>query len=334
MPVFGLAMQRRVSRLAKGKGAPHTRGMTCVLIDCDPGLDDAVALLVAWGAPELEVTAITTVAGNVKGPQTAENARIIRDVAGLDTDVPVCAGAPRPLLRDPVTAEDFHGSTGLGDLPFPAPGQALSPVHAVNMIIDTCRAHMENPIKLIITGPMTNVALALTMAPDIAKGIDEIVLMGGADAEGGNITPFSEFNVFADPHAAAAVFCSGIAIRCLSLDVTHDVRATPERLEMIRAVDTAQAQTAVALLEASCKLEFSANGSRHAPLHDPSTIIAVTRPDLWRGRQARVEVVTEPGEQFGRTIPHFDEDGPVMWYQHADGDAVFTELARLLGAYA
>ena len=305
-----------------------------MLIDCDPGLDDAVALLAALGAPELEVTAITTVAGNVKGPQTAKNALIIREVAERGTGIPVCAGAPRPLLRDPVTAEDFHGSTGLGDLPFPEPVHSLSPMHAVNMIIDTCRAHVNNPLKLIITGPMTNVALALTMAPDIAAGIEEIVLMGGADAEGGNITPFAEFNVFADPHAAAAVFGSGVAIRCLSLDVTHDVRATQARLEIIRAVDTSQAQTAVALLEASCKLEFSANGARHAPLHDPSTIIAVTRPDLWRGRRARVEVVTEPGEQFGRTIPHFDEAGPVMWYQHADGDAVFAELARLLGAFA
>lgn len=307
--------------------------MTCVLIDCDPGLDDAVALLAAFGAPDLEIVAITTVAGNVKGPQTAKNARIIREVAGLDSSLPVCAGAPRPLLRDPVTAEDFHGSTGLGDIPFPAPRHSLSRSHAVNMIIRACKAARRVPLKLIITGPMTNVALALTMDPRICDGIEEIVLMGGADSEGGNITPFAEFNVFADPHAAAAVFESGLPIRCLSLDVTHDVRATPPRLEMIRGVGTAQADVAAQLLEASCKLEFSANGDRHAPLHDPSTIIAVTRPDLWRGRKAEVEVVTEPGEQFGRTVPHFTETGTVMWYEHADGDAVFTELGRLLGEF-
>ena len=308
--------------------------MTCVLIDCDPGLDDAVALLAAFGAPDLDVLALTTVAGNVKGPQTAENARIIREVAGIDTRVPVCTGAPRPLLREPVTAEDFHGSTGLGDIPFPKPSHALSPCHSVNMIIGTCNTAQNAPLKLVVTGPMTNVALALTMAPEIANGIDEIVLMGGADSEGGNITPYSEFNVFADPHAAAIVFGAGVPIRCLSLDVTHDVRATPERLDMIRSVGTPQALVAVDLLEASCKLEFSANGERHAPLHDPSTIIAVTNPELWSGRRARVEVITAEGEQFGRTIPHFDEHGSVMWYQHADGDAVFRELARLLGGFA
>lgn len=307
--------------------------MINALIDCDPGLDDAVALLAAFGARAIDVKAITTVAGNVKGPQTAENARIVREAAGLDASLPVCAGAPRPLLRDPVTAEDFHGSTGLGDIPFPAPQHALSDTHAVNMIIETCKAATGEPLTLIITGPMTNIALALTMAPEIADGIHEIVLMGGADSEGGNITPFAEFNAFADPHAAAAVFGSGLPIRCLSLDVTHGVRATPQRLDLLRAVETPQAQMAAQFLEASCKLEFSAKGDRDAPLHDPSTVIAVTRPDLFTGRRARVEVVTEPGEQFGRTIPHFDENGPVLWYEQADSDGVFDELARLLGEY-
>lgn len=305
--------------------------MINALIDCDPGLDDAVALLAAFGARVIDVKAITTVAGNVKGPQTAENARIVREAAGLDASLPVSAGAPRPLLRDPVTAEDFHGSTGLGDIPFPTPKHALSETHAVNMIIDTCNAAIGEPLTLIITGPMTNVALALTMAPEIADGIHEVVLMGGADHEGGNITSFAEFNVFADPHAAAAVFGSGLPIRCLSLDVTHGVRATPQRLDLLRAIDTSQAQVAAQFLEASCKLEFSAKGDRDAPLHDPSTVIAVTRPDLFTGRRARVEVVTEPGEQFGRTIPHFDENGPVLWYEQADSDGVFDELARLLG---
>ena len=326
-------MRGRVSRLANGKVAAQTQSMTSILIDCDPGLDDAVALLAAFGGPELEVRAITTVAGNVKGPQTAENARIIREVAGLDASIPVCAGAPRPLLRDPVTAEDFHGSTGLGDIPFPEPREPLSNRHAVNMIIEQCTTANSDPLTLVITGPMTNVALALTMAPEIADGIQEIVLMGGADTEGGNITPFSEFNVFADPHAAAAVFNSGLPIRCLSLDVTHFVRATEARLAKLAILRSKQAKVAVQLLEASCKLEFSANGARDAPLHDPSTIIAVTRPDLFQGRRAHVEVVTERGEQFGRTIPRFDDHGPVLWYEQADDDGVFEELARLLGGF-
>lgn len=326
-------MRRRVSRLANGKVAAQTQSMTCVLIDCDPGLDDAVALLAAFGSPELDVRAITTVAGNVKGPQTAENARIIREVAGLGPEIPVSAGAPRPILRDPVTAEDFHGSTGLGDIPFPQPQHPLSDAHSVNTIIETCRASKADPLTLIITGPMTNVALALIMAPDIAAGISEIVLMGGADAEGGNITPYSEFNVFADPHAASAVLNCGLPVRCLSLDVTHFVRATKPRLAHLQTMKSKQADVAVQLLEASCQLEFSANGARDAPLHDPSTIIAVTRPELFQGRRAHVEVITEPGEQFGRTIPHFDENGPVLWYEQADDDGAFDELARLLGGF-
>ena len=305
--------------------------MKRVLIDCDPGLDDAVALLAAFGAEELQVLALTTVAGNVKGPQTAMNARIIRELAG--TTVPVCAGAPRPLLRAPVTAEDFHGSTGLGNLPFPSPKQPLSRAHAVNMIIRMCRTARHDPISLIVTGPMTNVALALTMQPNIAEGIHEIVVMAGADSEGGNITPFAEFNVFADPHAAAIVFDAGLPVRCLSLDVTHTIRSTSERLDWVRAIATEQAQVAAALLDASCKLEFSANGARDAPLHDPSTVIAVSRPDLFSGRRARVEVVTEPGEQFGRTVPDFRDDGNVLWYERADGDAVFKHLCTQLGAY-
>lgn len=304
--------------------------MNCVLIDCDPGLDDAVAILAAFGARNLDVLAITTVAGNVKGDQTAINACIIREVADQGSRVPVCAGAPRPLLRDPVTAEDFHGSTGLGNIDFPNPEDAQEQTHAVNKIIRACRDARDEPLTLIVTGPMTNIALALAMDPEIENGIAEIVLMGGADREGGNITPYAEFNVYADPHAAAAVFGSKLPIRCLSLDVTHGIRTTAGRLAKIRNGMTSQSQIAGDLLEASCKLEFSANGAREAPLHDPSTVIAVTHPDLFQGRRARVKVVTEDGEQFGRTIPTFCEDGNVLWYESADSDAVFEALARHL----
>lgn len=304
--------------------------MKCVIIDCDPGLDDAVALLAAFGAKDLDVLAITTVAGNVKGEQTAINACIIREVADPGSRVPVCAGAPRPLLRDPVTAEDFHGSTGLGNIDFPDPETGQEQTHAVNKIIRACKAAKDRPLTLIVTGPMTNIALALAMDPEIQDGIAEIVLMGGADREGGNITPFAEFNIYADPHAAASVFGSNLQIRCLSLDVTHDIRTTAERLANIREGKTSQSRIAGDLLEASCKLEFSANGARDAPLHDPSTVIAVTHPELFQGRRARVDVVTDEGEQFGRTIPSFCEDGNVLWYETADSDAVFEALAHHL----
>ena len=307
--------------------------MKSVLIDCDPGLDDAVALLAAFGARSLNVKAITTVAGNVKGPQTAINARIIREAAGRGREIPVCAGAPRPLLRDAVTAEDFHGSTGLGNLPFPTPRLPLSRAHAVNMIIRACRAAVATPLTLIVTGPMTNIALALTMAPNITEGIEEIVVMAGADREGGNITPYAEFNVFADPHAAAIVFGAGVPMRCLSLDVTHQIRTTKSRLAQVREIETEQAKIAASLLDASNQLEFSANGARDAPLHDPSTVIAVTRPDLFSGRRVSVRVITEPGEQFGRTVPRAEKYGHIVWYERADSDAVYAVLGEHLGAY-
>jgi purine nucleosidase len=307
--------------------------MKKIIIDCDPGLDDGVALLAAFGAKDVEVLALTTVAGNVKGPQTAYNARVIREVAGQGADIPVSAGAPRPLLRDPVTAEDFHGSTGLGGIDFPDPQIARSGEHAVNTIIRLCRTAADDPLTLIITGPMTNFAIALTMAPEIAEGIAEIILMGGADTEGGNITPFAEFNVFADPHAAAIVFGSGLPIRCLSLDVTHGIRTTKQRLATVRAIGNAQALAAGDLLDASCKLEFSAKSDRDAPLHDPSTILALTHPHLFEGQRADVNVITEPGEEFGRTIPTFTKDGNVLWYERADADGVFAALCAQLEGF-
>jgi purine nucleosidase len=308
--------------------------MKKILIDCDPGLDDAVALLAAFGAAELDVVALTTVAGNVKGPQTAFNARVICELAGRGGEVPVYSGAPRPILRDQVTAEDFHGTTGLGGIDFPEPRVALSGEHAVNAIIRFCLASRDEPLTLVMTGPMTNVALALTMRPDIMRGIAEIILMGGADSEGGNITPYAEFNVFADPHAAAAVFGCGLPIRCLSLDVTHDIRTTKERLTAVRGVGNAQALAAGECLDASCKLEFAAAQHRDAPLHDPSTILALTHPHLFEGRKAAVSVVTEVGEQFGRTVPTFGEDGNVLWYERADADGVFAALCDLLGQFS
>lgn len=308
--------------------------MKKVIFDCDPGLDDAVALLAAFGARDLQVLAISTVAGNVQGAQTALNARIIRDVIGSGVKVPVCAGASRPLLRDPVTAEDYHGTTGLGNLDLPRPSSPLSRAHAVNTITRLCRSARSEPITVILTGPMTNLALALTMDPSIRDGIERVVLMGGAHTEGGNITPFAEFNVFADPHAAAIVFGSGLPIHCLNLDATHQLRTDPARLSKVRAVGGRQADVAADLLDASCKLEFSANGDRDAPLHDPSTVIFVTHPEAFHGRRATVTVNVAPGERFGQTVPEFNERGNVVWYDQVDGDAVFEALCQHLGGYA
>lgn len=304
-----------------------------IIIDCDPGLDDAVALLTAFAASDMmDVAGITTAAGNVRAELTLRNARIIRELAGRGRDVPVCAGAPGPLLRAPVTAEDFHGTTGLGNVVFPKPKVRASRAHGVNFLIRTLRAARGQPMTLVVTGPMTNVALALAMAPDIVSGLEEIVVMGGADAEGGNITPHAEFNVFADPHAAAAVFRCGVPMRVLSLDVTHQLLTSDEQVARVRALGSTQAVAAADLLAASNRLEETEKG-RHAPLHDPSTIIALLRPDLFEGRKARVRVVTEEGEEFGRTVPEFREDGHVLWYTKADADGVFSEMLGQIARY-
>ena len=304
-----------------------------IIIDCDPGLDDAVALLLAFAATDrLDLVGITTVAGNVRGDLTFRNARIIREAAGIGRDIPVRAGAPRPLVRTPVTAEDFHGTTGLGGLDFPKLETRASRQHGVNFLIQTFRATRGFPATLVVTGPMTNVALALSMAPDIARGIEEIVIMGGADSEGGNITPHAEFNVFADPHAAQAVFQSGIPMRVLSLDVTHQMLTSDEMIERVRALGSPQAMLAADLLTASNRLE-EREKARHAPLHDPSTLIALLRPDLFEGRKARVSVVTEEGERFGKTVPDYREDGHVLWYTSVDGEGAFAELLGQLGWY-
>ena len=156
--------------------------------------------------------------------------------------------------------------------------------------------------------------------------------MGGADSEGGNITPFAEFNAFADPHAAAAVFQCGVPMRVLSLDVTHQLLTTEDQVERVRALGTPQAVSAADLLAASNRLEESAKG-RDAPLHDPSTIIALLRPDLFEGLKARVSVVTEEGERFGQTVPEAAENGHVLWYNEADADGVFSEMLGQLARY-
>jgi len=304
-----------------------------IIIDCDPGLDDAVALLVAFAASDMmDVVGITTVAGNVPAPLTLRNARIIRELAGKGREIPVCGGAPVPMLRDPVTAEDFHGTTGLGGLPFPKPRVRASRANAVNFLVRTLRAAKGFPMTLVVTGPMTNVALALTIAPDIREGLKEIVVMGGADTEGGNITPHAEFNIFADPHAAQAVFQSGVPMRVLNLDVTHQMLTSDEQVDRVRALGSPVAIRAADLLAASNRLEEQGKG-RKAPLHDPSTILALLRPDLFEGPMATVSVELQAGERFGKTVPDYRGDGHVQWYKKVDADAVFSEMLGQLARY-
>ncbi|MEM7772807.1 MAG: nucleoside hydrolase, partial [Cyanobacteria bacterium P01_A01_bin.37] len=216
-----------------------------IIIDCDPGVDDAIALLLAFASPELTILGITTVAGNVPLSLTQTNARKICELAQR-SDIPVYAGCPRPMLQPLQTAEEIHGKTGLDGTELPPPTMPLQSEHAVSFLIRTLE-HAATPITLATLGPLTNIAIALIQAPHIAQNIQSIVMMGGAITLG-NITPTAEFNIYGDPHGADVVFRSGIPITLISLDVTHQVLTTPERLLDIRAIASPAGQTAANLL--------------------------------------------------------------------------------------
>ena len=289
---------------------------TPIIIDCDPGIDDAVALSLAFSAvDELDILAITAVAGNVPIELTARNARVMRELACRE-DVPVFAGSSRPILRAPVFAEDFHGETGLEGIDVFAPREPLGDGHGAVKIVELVRSHPE-PVTLVATGPLTNIAMALALAPEIARNISELVLMGGADTEGGNITPHAEFNIFADPHAAQIVFEKPLdvffPITVLSLDFTHTVRNTPERIAAVRASGGKLSTHAASLLEAINAFEKKMVGSGTGPhCMIPCTVAYVLAPDLFGSVAGHVSVVTEPGDRFGQTV-FSEKDRGVKW---------------------
>jgi purine nucleosidase len=318
-------------RISKNKGTDQIMTARPLIIDCDPGVDDAVMLMMALASPALDVRAITTVAGNVPLHLTSRNARMMCQIMDR-TDVPVFAGCPRPILRAPVTAEDFHGESGIAGLDPFEPDTPLARPHAVMQLIDMLQAAAPGEYTVVVTGPLTNIAAALVMAPDIARGIAQLVIMGGADTAGGNITPHAEFNLFADPHAGAVVFDSGVPAAVLNLDVTHTVRAEPERVAAIRALPGERPAIMAKLLDAANTLEARWKGGQMTPMHDPSTIAYMLAPDLFAGHAARVSVVTEPGDRFGKTQVSAQADGPHTWVTSADADAFFALVESLVAS--
>lgn len=270
-----------------------------IIIDCDPGVDDAIALLLAFASPELDILGITTVAGNVPLALTQTNARKICELAHR-SDIPVYGGCPRPMLQPLHTAEDVHGKTGLDGTHLPAPTLPLQPDHAVSFLIRILE-NASAPITLATLGPLTNIAIALIQSPSIAQNIQEIVMMGGAITHG-NITPAAEFNFYVDPHAASVVFDSGIPITLLSLDVTHQVLTTPERLEQIRAIATPVAQTAADLLAFYGQVDSDRYGMPGGPLHDPNVIAYLLQPKLYDGKPCHVAIETVSPHALGQTI--------------------------------
>ena len=272
-----------------------------VVIDTDPGQDDAIAILLALASPEIEVLGITTVAGNVPLPLTTRNALRVVELAGR-TEVPVHAGAARPLQRAPVTAEQVHGETGLDGPELPEPTLAPREQHAVDFIVETLRREPAGSVTLCVLGPMTNLALAFARAPEIVPRVARIVAMGGGRFEGGNITPVAEFNIFADPHAAQAVLHAGAPVVLHPLDVTHRALTSRERIAAFRGLGTRPGIAVADMLAFAQVYDMERYGAEGGPLHDPNVIAWLIRPDLYAGRDVNVEVETGSELTMGQTV--------------------------------
>lgn len=273
-----------------------------IIIDTDPGQDDAVAILLALASPdEITVLGITAVAGNVPLALTEKNARIICELAGRP-DIAVFAGCDRPLVQPLVTAEHVHGKTGLDGIALPDPTMPLQDRHAVDFIIDTLRSEPPGSVTLCPLGPLTNIATAFTRAPDIASRVKEIVLMGGAYFEVGNITPAAEFNIYVDPEAAEIVFQSGVPLVVMPLDVTHKVLTTRPRIDAIRAIGSPVAHAVASWTDFFERFDMAKYGAEGAPLHDPCVIAYLLAPALFTGRHINVEIETTSALTRGMTV--------------------------------
>jgi purine nucleosidase len=308
-----------------------------IIIDTDPGQDDAVAILLALASPdELDVLAIVAVAGNVGLVQNAKNALKVVELSGR-SDIPVYAGSVRPMRRKLVTGEHVHGVTGLDGPDLPEPKLKLEPQHGVDFLVDTLIAAEPGSITLCTLGPLTNIAMALVKAPAIIRGIAEIVMMGGAYFEVGNITPSAEFNIFVDPEAADVVLRSGVKITMIPLDVTHGVLSTRARLDRIAALGNRAGKAVKEMLSFSERFDLNKYGEPGAPLHDPCVIAYLLKPALFEGRQINVSIETHSELTMGLTVADWwritDRPRNVLYLRRADADgfyALVTErLARL-----
>ncbi len=273
-----------------------------IIIDTDPGIDDAVAILLALASPEeLEVLGVVAVAGNLPLAQTGLNARRVCELAGRP-DLGVYPGCARPMLRPLATAADIHGDA-LGDrLGLPVPAMPLQAQHGVDFIVEAVRAAEPGAVTLCALGPLTDIAMALVKAPDIAGRIGELVVMGGAGFEIGNITPAAEFNIHVDPHAAEIVLESGVPITMIPLDVTHRVLSTPARIAALRALPNRCGPAVAALLGDFETARTSRFAERGTALHDPCVIGCLLRPRLFQGRQVNVAVETASPLTSGMTV--------------------------------
>ena len=306
-----------------------------IIIDTDPGQDDAVAILLALASSELEVLGITAVAGNVPLNLTELNARKILELAGRQ-DIPVFAGCDAPLARKLVTAEHVHGKTGLDGVELPAPVMQLQAAHAVDFIINSLRQHPEDSITLVPIGPLTNIATAFQKAPDIASRVKRIVLMGGAYFEVGNITPAAEFNIYVDPEAAGIVFASGAPLVVLPLDVTHEALTSRAWVDAMRALPNRCGPAVASWTDFFERYDREKYGSEGAPLHDPCTIAWLLRPELFEGRQINVEIETQGEFTTGMTVADWwrvsERPANALFIRHVDRDGLFALLSKKIAS--
>ena len=308
-----------------------------VIIDGDPGQDDAVNLLLAMASPEeLDILGITAVAGNVPLTLTQRNTRIICELAQR-LDIKVYSGCEGPMERELVTAENVHGNSGIDGMDVYEPRHPLEEQHAIDFIVETIRNEPEDTVTLIPTGPLTNIARAFIKAPEIVLKVQQIVLMGGAMREGGNRTPSAEFNIYVDPHAAKVVFECGRPLTVIGLDVTHKVLATPARVELIRNTGTAAAIATAGMLEFFNRYDTGKYGSAGGPLHDPCTVAWLLQPDLFKAKLCNISIETISELTMGHTAVDFwnvtQKNRNANWLYAVDADgfyALLTErLARL-----
>jgi purine nucleosidase len=304
-----------------------------IIIDTDPGQDDAVAILLALASPEIEVLGITAVAGNVPLALTQKNARIVCELAGRP-DIRVFAGCDAPLSRPLVTAEHVHGKTGLDGPQMADPMMPLQDQHGVDFIIETLRTEPAGTVTLVPVGPLTNIATAFLRAPDIIPRVQEIVLMGGAYFEVGNITPAAEFNIYVDPEAAKIVFNSGVPLVVMPLDVTHKALTTKARIDAFRAMGTQVGDMVAAWTDFFERFDMEKYGSEGAPLHDPCTVAYLIDPSLFTGRLINVEIETGSELTLGMTVADWwgitDRPKNALFIGDIDAERFYALLAERL----
>lgn len=280
-----------------------------IIIDTDPGHDDAFAILAAIASPdELDLLGITTVAGNVPLDKTTYNALRLRELVAAN-DVPVYQGCPRPMVNELVTAEYVHGETGLDGPHLPEPTKGVEPEHAVDYLVDTLMGAADRSITVCLIGPMTNMGMALVKEPAVADKVAEFVIMGGSFHAGGNVTPTAEFNIYVDPHAAHLVFTSGVPLTVMPLDVTHQAQATQSRVAAFRSMGAPVGDVVSSMLDFVEKFDVSQHGFEGFPLHDPTVIAYLVEPDMFQERPAYVSVVLDAGAGHGMTVADWWNQG-------------------------